>query len=76
MADDDVVGSLDHTRQGAEGAGNRAVRLQKNVFIADHVIGRWSVDGCLDVAHVEVVIRAPREGWEPHLIPEVGAEID
>ena len=76
VANDDIVGPLDHARQGPERAGKRAVRTEKTVFAADAVIGGRSVDSCLDVAHVEVVVRAPGEGREAHLVPEVGAEID
>jgi hypothetical protein len=77
VADDGVVGSLDDGRQWAESGWERGVVVWEEVWTTstNEVVCGRDVDLGLDVAPVEVIMRAAAEGRESHLVREVGAVI-
>jgi hypothetical protein len=76
MADDGVVGAFDDAGERAQGAGDGAIAVRKDVTLAaDGVVSRRHVERLLHVGSVEVVVRPGAEGGKSHLVPQVGAEI-
>ena len=62
MTDDDIVGTLDNSWDGTKSGRHGLVALGKeSVVTADQIVGWRSVDGLLDVATVEVIIRSPAQ---------------
>lgn len=76
VADDGVISALDDAGKWPQSAGNGLIATGKDIgFAADSVVCFGNVESFLDVGAVEIVVRGSSQGWEAHLVPQVGAEV-
>lgn len=70
MSDKNVVGTLNHTRERAKGAGDRLIAFGEDRGLPTDGVVRWrDVKGFLDIRAIEIIIRTSSQRGEAHLIP-------